>query len=97
MYWYSGLLNYLVPSGGSKWAIEAPYIISAANQIGVSVPATVMAYAWGDMATDIIQPFWAIPLLGVAKLCFRDIMGFCMIFFIVNIVLVSLGFLVLRF
>lgn len=97
VYWYSGLLNYLVPSGGSKWAIEAPYIISAANQIGVSVPATVMAYAWGDMATDIIQPFWAIPLLGVAKLRFRDIMGFCMIFFIVNIVLVSLGFIFLRF
>lgn len=97
VYWYSGILNYLVPSGGSKWAIEAPYIISAAKTIGVSVPATVMAYAWGDMMTDIIQPFWAIPLLGVAKLRFRDIMGFCIVLFIVNVILVSLGFYFLRF
>lgn len=97
VYWYSGIVNYFVPSGGSKWAIEAPYIITAAKQLGVSIKATVMAYAWGDMMTDIIQPFWAIPLLGVAKLKFRDIMGFCLIIFIVYAIVASLGFYFLPF
>jgi short-chain fatty acids transporter len=85
--WYSGILNYIVPSGGSKWAIEAPYIMQAAK--------TVIAYAWGDMVTDVIQPFWAIPLLGVAKLNFRDIMGFCMVYFLIYMVVISIGFLLL--
>ncbi len=93
--WYSGILNYIVPSGGSKWAIEAPYIMQAAKTMGVSMPMTVIAYAWGDMITDVIQPFWAIPLLGVAKLNFRDIMGFCMVYFLIYMVVISIGFLLL--
>jgi short-chain fatty acids transporter len=93
--WYSGILNYIVPSGGSKWAIEAPYIMQAAKNLGVSGPMTVIAYAWGDMVTDVIQPFWAIPLLGVAKLSFRDIMGYCMVYFLIYMVLISIGFLLL--
>ena len=93
--WYSGILNYIVPSGGSKWAIEAPYIMEAAKNLGVSAPATVIAYAWGDMITDVIQPFWAIPLLGVAKLSFRDIMGYCIIYFIVYMIIISIAFLLM--
>lgn len=95
--WYSGILNYIVPSGGSKWAIEAPYIIQAAKNLGVSAPATVVAYAWGDMVTDVIQPFWAIPLLGVAKLEFRDIMGYCMIYFLFYMVIISVAFLLMPY
>lgn len=95
--WYSGILNYIVPSGGSKWAIEAPYIIQAAKNLGVSASATVVAYAWGDMVTDVIQPFWAIPLLGVAKLEFRDIMGYCIIYFLFYMVLLSIAFLLMPY
>jgi short-chain fatty acids transporter len=90
--WYSGILNYIVPSGGAKWAIEAPYIMTAGKTLGVSAPMTVIAYAWGDMVTDVIQPFWAIPLMGVAKLGFRDIMGYCMVYFLIYMVVISLGF-----
>jgi len=93
--WYSGILNYIVPSGGSKWAIEAPYIMAAAKNLGVSGPMTVIAYAWGDMVTDVIQPFWAIPLLGVAKLSFRDIMGYCMVYFLIYMIVISIAFLLL--
>ncbi|BDG62313.1 short-chain fatty acid transporter [Caldinitratiruptor microaerophilus] len=93
VYWYSGLLNYIVPSGGSKWAIEAPYIMKAGAQLGVPNALTVLSYAWGDMMTDIIQPFWAIPLLSVAKLRFRDIMGFAVVIFLVYAVLTSVAFL----
>jgi short-chain fatty acids transporter len=90
--WYSGFLNYIIPSGGSKWAIEAPYIVQAAHAIGANLDHTVLAYAWGDMLTDIIQPFWAIPLLAIARLSFRDIMGYGIVFFLAYATIVTLGF-----
>jgi short-chain fatty acids transporter len=90
---YSGILNYAVPSGGAKWFIEAPYLLDASAQLGVPFHKTIVAYAWGDMLTDIIQPFWAIPLLTVARLGFRDIMGYCLAFFLVYLTVVSGAFL----
>jgi len=92
VYWYSGIVNYFVPSGGSKWAIEAPYILSAGQALHVPAAKVVTAYAWGDMMTDIIQPFWALPLLAAAKLEFREILGFCMILFCIYAPIVSLAF-----
>jgi short-chain fatty acids transporter len=86
---YSAVLNYLVPSGGAKWAMEAPYVLGAAHQLGVPATSVAMAYAYGDMATNLIQPFWAIPLLGVARLEFRDILGYELLAFAVYAVLVS--------
>ncbi len=71
--------------------------MQAAKNLGVSKSATVIAYAWGDMVTDVIQPFWAIPLLGVAKLGFRDIMGYCMIYFLFYMALISIAFLLLPY
>jgi len=92
LYWYSGLVNYFVPSGGSKWAIEAQYLIDAALRLGVPTPQVVLAYAWGDMATDIIQPFWALPLLAAARIDFRDIMGYAAVVFVVYSAVVSVAF-----
>ncbi|MBU8899359.1 short-chain fatty acid transporter [Corallococcus sp. H22C18031201] len=92
VYLYSGVVNYFVPSGGSKWAIEAPYLLDAASRLGVSPEKVVLAYAWGDMATDLIQPFWALPLLAVARLEFKDILGFLLVAFLAYLPLVTLGF-----
>jgi len=61
--------------GGGQFAVEAPYIIPAAKQLGIGMGTTVVTFAWSDMMTDMIQPFWAIAMLAVAKLHFRDIMG----------------------
>ncbi|MGC9108296.1 MAG: short-chain fatty acid transporter [Infirmifilum sp.] len=95
VYWYSGILNYLVPSGGSKWVIESPYILKAGFTHGISDASIVMAYAWGDMATDMIQPFWAIPLLGVSGLEFREIMGYLMVLFIIYSVVLTIAMLIM--
>ena len=91
-YWYAGLLNVLIPSGGSEWAITAPYLIPAAQQLGVSVSRVVVAYAWGDMMTDMIQPFWAIAMLAIARLEFREIMGWLLLVFFLNFLVASLAF-----
>ena len=79
IYVYSAILNYFVPSGGSKWIVEASYLIPAGQALGVSIPTVTLSYAYGDMTTNLIQPFWAIPILAVAGLRFGDIMGYCCI------------------
>ncbi len=93
VFWYSGIVNYFIPSGGSKWPIEAPYILGAGHTLGVPAAKVVIAYAWGDMVTNIIQPFWAIPLLATARLEFREILRFCFILFCIYAPVVSLAFL----
>ena len=92
VYWYGGILNYLIPSGGGEWAVVAPYIIPAAKQLGVGMGTTVVTFAWADMMTDMIQPFWAIAMLAVAKLHFRDIMGYLLMVFFVYFIITSIAF-----
>lgn len=79
VYGYSAILNYFIPSGGSKWAVEAPYLLEAAKTLGVPYSKVVLAYAWGDMLTDLLQPFFCLPLLAIAKVEFREILGYEMI------------------
>ncbi|WP_054635868.1 TIGR00366 family protein [Thalassobacillus sp. C254] len=68
-----------VPSGGGQWAIQAPIFLPAAVEMGVDPSKVVLAVAWGDAWTNMIQPFWAIPLLAIAGLKIKDIMGFTVI------------------
>lgn len=81
VYLLSATLNYLVPSGGSQWVIEAPYILKAGASHGLPPALTTMAFAYGDMSTNFIQPFWAIPLLSVTGVRFGEIMGYCLLLF----------------
>ena len=76
VYLYSGFMNLFVPSAGSKWLIEAPYLLPAAKELGVSATTTVLAYSYGDSTTNLIQPFWAIPILTVTRLRFGDVLGY---------------------
>lgn len=76
VYVYSGFVNLFVPSAGSKWLIEAPYLLPAAQKLGVSATTTVLAYAYGDSTTNLIQPFWAIPLMSVMRLRFGAVFGY---------------------
>lgn len=75
----AGLVNFFVPSGGGQWAVQAPIMMPAAVELGVSTGKTAMAIAWGDAWTNMIQPFWALPALGIAGLGAKDIMGYCII------------------
>jgi len=76
VYIYSGVVNLFVPSGGSKWLIEAPYLLPAARELAVSPTTTVLAYAYGDSTSNLIQPFWAIPILTVTRMKFGDVLGY---------------------
>jgi len=79
VYVYSAIMNLFVPSAGSKWLIEAPYLIPAANQVGVSTTSVLLAYAYGDSTTNLVQPFLAIPVLSILRMRFGEIAGYMMI------------------
>ena len=89
----AGIVNVFVPSGGGQWAVQAPIMLPAGVQLGVDPSVTGMAIAWGDAWTNLIQPFWALPALAIAKLNAKDIMGFCLIDLFVVGVIVCLGLL----
>lgn len=87
----AGIVNFFVPSGGGQWVIQAPIIMPAAVELGVDSAKAAMAIAWGDAWTNMIQPFWALPLLAIAKLRAKDIMGYCLIILIYSGIIISLG------
>lgn len=93
----AGLVNIFIPSGGGQWAIQGPIMMKAAMALGADIPQTVIAFAWGDGWTNQIQPFWALPLLGVAGLSARDIMGYCVIWTLISGILISSAFVILSF
>lgn len=80
----AGLVNLFVPSGGGQWAVQAPIVLPAAQELGVSASLTAMAVAWGDAWTNMLQPFWALPLLAIAQLKAKDILGFCLMILLVS-------------
>lgn len=89
----AGIVNFFVPSGGGQWAVQGPIMMPSGLKLGVDPAVTGMAIAWGDAWTNMIQPFWALPALGIAGLSARDIMGYClMTLFFVGIVVCG-GFL----
>jgi len=91
----AGIVNFFVPSGGGQWAVQAPIVMPAGNALGVSPAVSAMAIAWGDAWTNMLQPFWALPALGIAGLGARDIMGYCAIVLIVTGIIIGCGFLFL--
>lgn len=80
----AGAVNFFIPSGGGQWAIQGPIMMEAAAALGADPAQTIMAFTWGDGWTNQIQPFWALPLLGVAGLSARDIMGYLVIWLIIS-------------
>ncbi len=87
----AGIVNFFVPSGGGQWAVQAPIMMPAAKELGVSAAKTAVAISWGDAWTNMIQPFWALPALGIAGLGARDIMGFCVMILAYSGVVISLA------
>jgi short-chain fatty acids transporter len=72
----AGVVNLFVPSGGGQWGVQGPVVVEAAARLGIPVERAIMAVAYGDEWTNMLQPFWALALLGVTRLAARDIVGY---------------------
>jgi len=85
---YSALIGVFVPSGGSKWVIEAPYVLQAANLHHVHLGWVVQIYNASEALPNLVNPFWMLPLLGILKLKARDLVGYGVLQMIAHIPLV---------
>ena len=87
----AGLVNIFVPSGGGQWAVQGPIVVESALQLGVPLNKMIMALAYGDQITNMLQPFWALPLLAITKLKAREILPYTVIIMLVGSVVYLLG------
>lgn len=87
----TGFISYFIPSGGSKWVIEAPFLIPAGQALGIHDAQTVIAYMFGGDLTALVQPFFAVPFMAVCGLEFKDFVGYSFVAFIVLGIIMVLG------
>jgi short-chain fatty acids transporter len=87
---YSALLGLFVPSGGGKWLIEGPYVMHAANALQYNLGWVVQIYNAAEALPNLINPFWMLPILGILGLRARDLIGFTVVQFVINLPLVLL-------
>ncbi|TDL46752.1 short-chain fatty acid transporter [Kocuria rosea] len=80
----AGLVNFFVPSGGGQVAVQAPILLDAGARLDVDPAVVIMAISYGDQWTNMIQPFWALPLLAIAGLKIRDILGYTTVVLVVS-------------
>lgn len=91
----AAIVNLFVPSGGGQWAIQGPIALHSAAEIGVAPAKMVLAVAYGDQLTNMLQPFWALPLLAITGVKAREIVGYTAMVMAVAAVWVMLGLVVM--
>jgi len=79
----AALVNLFVPSGGGQWAIQGPVMMEAASKMGLDIPKMIMVFTYGDQLTNMLQPFWALPLLTITGLPAKEIFKYTLYFFLV--------------
>jgi short-chain fatty acids transporter len=87
---YSALLGLFVPSGGGKWIIEGPYVMHAANALQYNLGWVVQIYNAAEALPNLVNPFWMLPIIGLLGLRARDLIGFTVVQFAINLPLVLL-------
>lgn len=90
----AGIVNIFVPSGGGQWAIQGPIIIETSLQLGLNISKNVMALAYGDQLTNMLQPFWALPLLGITGLKAKEILPYTLMIMKVGGIIFVSGLLI---
>ena len=93
----AAIINVFVPSGGGQWVIQGPVVISAATELNVPIQKVVMALAYGDQLTNMLQPFWALPLLAITKLKAKEILPYTLIIMLVGLIIFITSLLIFKF
>jgi short-chain fatty acids transporter len=93
----AGIVNIFVPSGGGEFTVIGPAIINAAQQLGVPVGQVTIAYAVGDAHTNLFQPFWALPLLGITGMRARDMFGYAVTMLVLLIPFLAIALTVIPY
>jgi short-chain fatty acids transporter len=90
----SNIITLFVPSGGGHWAVQGPFTMPAAIELGADPAMVAMAVAMGEQTANMLQPFWALPILAIAGLGIKDIMGYCVIALFIGVTLFGASLLI---
>lgn len=85
----AALVNFFVPSGGGQWAIQGPIIFETVASLGLDRGKMIMVFAYGDQISNLLQPFWALPLLAITGVSVRKIFPYTLIFFLAGLIWLS--------
>ena len=94
-YLSSIIISLFVPSGGGHWAVQGPFAVPAALKLHASLPATAMGVAIGEQVANMVQPFWALPVLAIAGVGLRRVMAYTVVSFVIAFVVFGLSLLLL--
>jgi short-chain fatty acids transporter len=94
-YLASVVITFFVPSGGGHWAVQGPFAVPVARDLQASIAATTMSVAMGESVANMLQPFWALPILAIAGIPMRRMMGFMVITFLVSFLVYGASLLLL--
>jgi short-chain fatty acids transporter len=84
-----GIVNIFVPSGGGQWAVQGPIVLQSALDLNIPIEKSIMALAYGDQLTNMLQPFWALPLLGITQLKATEILPYTILIMLIGILIFS--------
>jgi len=87
----AALINLFVPSGGGQWAVQGPVIMEAAKSFDLPLNKVIMAMAYGDQLTNMLQPFWALPLLAITGVPARQVLKYTAVIFLVAGLVLGIG------
>jgi short-chain fatty acids transporter len=89
----AAIVNVFVPSGGGQWGIQGPIALQTGAEAGLAPAKMIMAVAYGDQLTNMLQPFWALPLLAITKVKAREIVGYTAVVMLIAAAWMVLGLL----
>jgi len=95
-YFSSLIISVFIPSAGGHWVVQAPFMLPAAAQLGVEHWKVAMGVAWGESVWNIVCPFWTLPLLAIAKISIRDLIGFTVLLFIIGNIIAITGIILFQ-
>ena len=87
----AAMINLFVPSGGGQWAVQGPVIIEAARSMDLDIPRIIMALVYGDQLSNMLQPFWALPLLAITGVSAKHLLKYSFVAFLVAAVVFGVG------
>ena len=88
------VIGLFVASGGGQWGIQGPIALQTAFAENIDPAKMVMAVAYGDQVPNMLQPFWALPLLGITGVKARDIVGYTTVVMLAAFAWITIGLVV---
>ncbi|SAL50790.1 short-chain fatty acid transporter [Caballeronia concitans] len=88
------IVTFFIPSGGGHWAVQGPFVVPAAVALHASVPATTMAVAMGEQVSNMLQPFWAAPVVAMAGVGVQRVLGFTVMTFALGLIVYGAALLI---